>query len=79
MQKQGSFTNLFTVVHDTDFTIGEARGFIATSTISEEVVFTLHGGGTVTWPAVPAGNYNLVCTKIAADTEANSAKFVVYN
>jgi len=79
MQKQGSFTNLFTVVHDTDFTIGEARGFIATSLVDEDVVFTLEGGGTVTWPAVPAGNYNLVVTKIAATTIANSAKFIVYN
>ena len=80
---KGTFSEAFIPTHNTAFATGvggdgTALGFIATSTISENVTFTLHNDTTVVFPAVPAGTYNLAIKKIAAATSGNTAKFVVF-
>ena len=77
VDSRNTYTAAFIPTHNTDF--GTKAGFIATSTISENVTFTLKDNTTVVFPAVPAGTYNIMVKKIAAATSGNSVKFVVFD
>ena len=78
VDSKNTYTQAAIPTHNTAFPFGLASGFIATSTISENVTFTLNDDSTIVFPAVPAGTYNIAVKKLAAATSSNSVKFVVF-